>query len=353
MRRLPNKRRRIMTLGVISLLLAAVIVGVGTRVLSSLQKPSVGTLSARATATATAQQYPNFKGIYQFGSNLAGLASNPYIAGAHLGYYWSQLEPQQGVYNWSAIDQQMAPWINYGKKVILRVSTSGWSRWAPPYSGNGTPQWVYNLGVRSVKENDGAIMPAYWNPIFLQNFADFVHAFAQRYDGNPHVAYIDIGLGVGGEAKVDSHNDNPNQLNLWKHIGYTNAHWWTAVQSIITAYTSSFTHTPLAVMPDKVFIESEPGYSEAMLLDYAVLHGLWLQDNALAADRQLPPQFLAVPHPEEQIASTSDTGDTLLEDIQKALDLGANYILVFNTDLKQLSYQATLKWATSKMAPVG
>ena len=335
-----------MTLGVISLLLA-VIVGVGVGIFSSLGRPSTNSLPARATATV--QQYPNFKGIFQFGTNSSTLASNPSIAGTHLGYYWSQLEPQKGQYNWNVIDQQMAPWVSYGKKVILRVSTSGWTRWAPPYSQSGTPQWVYDLGVRSVKEIDGSILPEYWNPIFLQNFADFVHAFAQRYDGNPNVAYIDIGLGVGGEAKVDSHNSNPDQLNLWKHIGYTNANWWYAVQSIMQAYTSSFTHTPLAVMPDKVFMEKSDQYNAAMLLDYAVQHGLWLQDNGLAADRQLPSQFMKVPHPEEQIGTTESTGDTLQQDIQRALNLGANYILVFGTDLKQLSNQAALKWAASKV----
>ena len=347
MRTLPNKRRRIMTLGVISLLLI-VIVGVGVGIFSSSGRPPTNSLPARATATA--QQYPNFKGIFQFGSNSSTLASNPSIAGAHLGYYWSQLEPQQGQYNWSVIDQQMAPWVSYGKKIILRVSTSGWTRWAPPYSQSGTPQWVYDLGVRSVKENDGSILPEYWNPIFLQNFADFVHAFALRYDGNPNIAYIDIGLGVGGEAKADSHNSNPDQVNLWKHIGYTNAKWWDVVQSIINDYTASFTHTSLAVMPDKVFMEKSNGYSGKMLLDYAVQHGLWLQDNGLSKNRELPSQFMQVPHPEEQIGSTADTGDTLQADIQRALNLGANYILIFGTDLKQLSNQAALRWAAAKVA---
>jgi Beta-galactosidase len=344
---LRNKRQRIITLGVIILLLAAVIVGVSTRVFFSSKGP---TKSLPARITTTAQQYPNFKGIYQFGSNLSALAANPYIAGAHLGFYWSELEPQQGQYDWSPIDQAMAPWISHGKQVILRVSTSGWTSWAPPYSQNGTPAWVYHLGVASVTETDGSVLPQYWNPLFLQHFAEFVRAFALRYDGNPKVAYIDVGLGVGGEAKVDSHNSNPNQLTLWKQIGYTNALWWSTVQSIMQAYTTSFSHTSLAVMPDKVFLEKTDGYTEALLLDYAVLHGLWLQDNGLAANRQLAPQFLAVPHPEEQIASTDDTGDTLLGDIQTALDLGANYILVFSTDLKKPGNQSVLKWAASKVA---
>ncbi len=102
-------------------------------------------------------------------------------------------------------------------------------------------------------------------------------------------------------------------------------------------------------MPDKVFMESQPGYSAALLLDFAIQHGLWMQDNGLWADRQLPSQFMAVPHPEEQIGSTANTHDTLQQDIQRALTLGANYILIFNTDLKNYSNQTTLKWAASKV----
>ncbi|HEY6542855.1 MAG TPA: hypothetical protein VIZ18_18065, partial [Ktedonobacteraceae bacterium] len=104
----------------------------------------------------------------------------------------------------------------------------------------------------------------------------------------------------------------------------------------------------LAVMPDKVFMEKSDHYTPSLLLNYAVQHGLWLQDNGLTQNRILSPQFLQVPHPEEQIGSTAATGDKLQADIQRALNLGANYVLIFGTDLKQLSNQATLKWAASK-----
>ncbi|HLX58816.1 MAG TPA: beta-galactosidase [Ktedonobacteraceae bacterium] len=348
MRKFKNKGRAILTVGVICLLLVAVIVGVGANIIS---RNGGKTKSLSATATATPPTYPNFKGLYQFtSSNTSKNSNNPYLAGTHLGFYWSQLEPQKGVYDWSAIDKAMQPWTNNGKKIILRVSTSGYTSWYRPYSGNGTPEWVYKLGVSSVTETDGSILPQYWNPIFLSNLKVFMHAFALRYDGNPNVAYIDVSLGIGGEAKADSHNSNPNQLNLWHSIGYTNALWWGAIQQIMAIYQSSFSKTPLAVMPDKVFMEQSNGYTAALLLNYAVKHGLWLQDNGLAAGRTLPSQYMLVPHPEEQIAATSQTHDTLKSDIQSALNLGGNYILLFSTDTLNPANQATLKWAASKVA---
>jgi Beta-galactosidase len=353
MRNFRNKRNAILIPGMICLLLVGVMVGIGLKILSGSTANTANTQGKTKTLPTGIRnvQYPNFKGLYQFTANNSSINSDkPYLAGNYLGYYWSQLEPLKGQYDWSIIDQNMQPWTSHGKKVILRISTSGWARWNPPYSGEGTPGWVYDMGVPSVTENDGSILPQYWNPIFLQNLDDFVHAFALKYDGNPNIAYIEIGIGVGGEAKVDSHDANPNQLQLWQQIGYTDPIWWGAVQQIITAYTSNFTKTPLAIMADKTFMGKTKGYTESSLLNYAVQHGLWIQDNGLWSGRKLPPQFMAVPHPEEQSQPTSQSGDTLQGDIQRALELGANYILVFGGDTSNPANQATLQQAASQAA---
>lgn len=79
-----------MTLGVIILLLA-VIVGVGTRIIG---RPSTNSLPARTTATPS--KYPNFKGIYQFGSSYSTLAANPYIAGTTWAFTGRSLSRRMG-----------------------------------------------------------------------------------------------------------------------------------------------------------------------------------------------------------------------------------------------------------------
>jgi Beta-galactosidase len=302
----------------------------------------------KSSPTPTSSQYSSFKGIIQFrGEDDPNGASNPYLAGANITFYWSQLEPQKRQYKWDVVDQAIKPWIDHGKKIILRVSASGWTHWHPPYSGRGTPQWMYDLGVPSVTEVDGSVLPQYWNPIFLRNLNDFIHAMAQRYDGNPHIAFVQVALGIGGESKVDSHNDNPRLLQLWQSIGYTDALWWDAVQQIIAMYTASFHATPLAIMPDKTFIGETAGYHESLLLNYAAQQGLWEQDNGLFAGRTLPSIWMTVPHAEEQIAPTKQTGDTLLADLQTALNLGANYVLVFTSDIDNPANQSALQWAAS------
>src|SRR5579883_3181256 len=110
-----------------------------------------------------ASQYPNFKGIIEFsGGNTSTDATNASLVGTNLIYYWSQLEPQKGQYQWSVIDNAMKPWTSAGKKVVIRITTAGWAKWSPPYSKQGTPQWVFDEGVPHVTELDGAIYPQYW-----------------------------------------------------------------------------------------------------------------------------------------------------------------------------------------------
>ncbi|MGO8863356.1 MAG: hypothetical protein ACLQRH_21730, partial [Acidimicrobiales bacterium] len=117
-------------------------------------KPAVTT----TTSSASSDKPPpppatdaTFKGIYEFaGNNSSTDAGDPDLAGVVLDYYWSQIEPQQGVFDWSLVTSDMAPWVAAHKKVILRICTSGAASWDPPYSGDGTPAWVYADGARSL-----------------------------------------------------------------------------------------------------------------------------------------------------------------------------------------------------------
>lgn len=293
------------------------------------------------TANTTAAR--GFQGIYAFsGGNSAGLATDPDVAGRSLVYYWAQLEPRQGSFAWNLVDRDMAPWIAAGKKVILRVSAAGWASWDKAAdSAHGTPAWVYAQGVKSVREQDGAVLPQYWNPVFLKDLNAFLTAFANRYDGNAHVEAIDISVGVGGETKPDSEK-NSGMLALWQAVGYTDPLWWNTVTQIITDYTQAFHRTPLALMPDKTFIGGTPGYSESKTVAYAVGKGIWLQDNGLIPGRTLTSPWGQTPLISEQRGATSQTHDALAADLQAAVNDHATVILVFTSDLTDAANRAAI-----------
>lgn len=292
-----------------------------------------------------------FRGIFAFNnmSNPSLFSDNPNVAGTVLTRYWAELEPQPGVFNWALIDNDMKAWVNAGKSVIIRVSTAGWKNWQPAqHSIQGTPQWVLDQGVRHITDDDGSIKPEYWNKAFLSNLADFIHALSAKYDGNPHITAIEMGIGDGGETKVDT-SKGSDVLKLWQAIGYSDAVWFNTIQSIVTMYTQAFVKTPLVLMPDATFIGGTSGFNEQTLISWiAGLNNksVWIQDNGLIGGKPLPGSFSVLPknYPllSEQRNDTSTSGTTLESDLSTALAQGAMAVLVFTSDLQNQKNQATL-----------
>jgi hypothetical protein len=313
--------------------------------------PPVITPPVTVPPVTTPPAKTGFRGIFAFNNmtQTSLFSDNPNVAGTVLTYYWAQLEPQPGQFNWSIIDNDMKPWIAAGKSVIIRVSASGWKNWQPKQNSvQGTPQWVFDQGVKHVTDSDGSIKPEYWNPKFLSNLADFIHALAAKYDGNPYVVCIEMGIGDGGETKVDTGKD-PNLLKLWQGIGYTDAAWYGAITSIINMYVQNFTKTPLALMPDASFIGGTSGYNEQKVIDYIIKlnnRNVWVQDNGLIGGKPLPSSLASLPKGwpllSEQRNDTATSGTTLESDLSTAISQGAVCVLVFTTDLQNTKNAATL-----------
>jgi hypothetical protein len=287
-----------------------------------------------------------FRGVFAFNTgNSSALATNPDVAGTTLMRYLAEVNPAQGVYNWTLMDNDMAAWIANGKQVIWRISTSGWANWQKDQnSKQGTPQWIYDLGVPFMTDADGARKPQYWNKTFLHALATFVQAFKARYDGHPNILCVEIGVGDGGETKPST-NKASNELKLWQAIGYTDALWWGAIQGIISMYVESFQQTPLALMPDSSFLGGTKGYDESLVVNYAAKYGVWLQWNGLIAGASLPGSFsgLKVPVVCEQLNAAGPNKRSFLQDAQTAIKLGGIVFLAFTSDLEDSNNAASLK----------
>ena len=132
----------------------------------------------------------------------------PGVGVIYLRLAWAFLEPEEGKFNWSVVDIPAQRWIAKGKKIAFRFTTyeSGGNN-NPP---NATPEWVMRAGAKvyPVRGRGGANAPAvlryepdYDDPILLAKLDNFFAAAARRYDGDPNVAWIDIGtVGIWGEG---------------------------------------------------------------------------------------------------------------------------------------------------------
>lgn len=216
--------------------------------------------------------------ITNYGSKLAPsdtLDDFPGLSCVYLRVPWSFLEPEEGRFNFSLLDTPAQRWIDKGKQIALRISsTESWMRWA-------TPKWVHEAGAKGynftvgkgVDPNGPFWEPDYSNPVFLDKLDRFLAALARRYDGNPNVAFIDIGsFGVWGEGHSWASSKLPFDL--------------AARQAHVDLYCKHFQHTLLAISDDFAG-PGEPG-RHFPITDYALSKGVTLRDDSICV--QPPPR---------------------------------------------------------------
>jgi hypothetical protein len=203
-----------------------------------------------------------------YGSKLAPsdtLDDFPGLTHIYLRIPWSYVEPEQGKFNWSVLDIPAQRWIDKGKKIAVRISCcESWMRYA-------TGEWVAKAGAKGYNFKTGKDItddgpywePDYDDPIFLEKLDNFLAAFAARYDGSPHVAFVDIGsFGVWGEG----HTFHSTKL---PYSGQT-------IRRHIDLHRKHFKKTLLAANDD--FVDQGRGRA---CMEYACKRGLTLRDDSI------------------------------------------------------------------------
>lgn len=217
--------------------------------------------------------------IENYGSKLAPsdtLDDWPGLSVIYLRVPWLFLEPREGEFNWALFDTPAQRWIAKGKRIAIRVSCSeNWVRWA-------TPKWVADAGAKGIEFEFGKGPrpggplwdPEYLDPVFLDKLDHFLAALARRYDGNPNVAFIDIGsFGMWGEG----HTGFSSRLNEEQTLAVVKRH--------IDLHKKHFLKTLLCISDD-VAGAGKPG-RHFPAMDYAIANGVTMRDDSILV--QPPP----------------------------------------------------------------
>ncbi|NBV20928.1 MAG: DUF4832 domain-containing protein [Proteobacteria bacterium] len=125
---------------------------------------------------------------------------------------WAKLEPREGEYDWSPVEETLAAWGDLGRVCNLGVMCANSHSQLP--GGLVTPQWVFDAGAKRhemdltpAMATQGTaghkIAPVFDDPVFLAKLRAFLQAFAQRFDGDPRLAVLDIrSYGNWGECHM-------------------------------------------------------------------------------------------------------------------------------------------------------
>ncbi len=109
---------------------------------------------------------------------------------AYFRWTWAELEPTEGNYNYSLIDETIAQAKAKGETLGFRILTDFQA---------GSPSWLLKKGIASVTV-DGGVFPDYNDSLFLRYHERLLHALGRRYANAPNVDHVDIGsVGCWGE----------------------------------------------------------------------------------------------------------------------------------------------------------
>jgi hypothetical protein len=118
---------------------------------------------------------------------------------------WSFIEPEEGRFDWSILDAPVQRFLARGREVALRFTTS------EPGLPYATPRWVEQAGAKGHRYDAGKgespsgklWEPDFDDPVFLARLDRFLAVAAARYDGDPGVAFVDVGtFGAGGSGRT-------------------------------------------------------------------------------------------------------------------------------------------------------
>jgi hypothetical protein len=283
-------------------------------------------------------------GVYEFAAvDTAADASDPLLTGTTITLDWSAVEPQPGRYDWSLLDASIAPWQEAGKHVIVRISAGSDASWGSG-AGAATPGWVYDLGVGRI-DDDGSVLPAYWDPAFVSAYAGFIRAYGARYDGDPSTAFVEMGIGEGGETLPDTQLDT-DRLALLSRYGYDDQRWLEYVKTVAGAYRLAFPRTAVVALVDSSFLGPRRHQDYGALTRWLVRNGFPLQYDGLTPGSGEPGGAWgrATTMAEQRApAPVGGGGRSLVMECRDAVDvLHSRWLLVYARDVDDASQRPAL-----------
>ncbi len=187
---------------------------------------------------------------------------------------WAYLEPEEGKYDWSYIDNIVDKYVPLGYKISFRITSK---ETGFPYEKDGvgyaTPYWVRQAGAKGVVPSEFG--PPVWSPdwgdlIYLEKLSNFHKAFAEKYDGKPWVLDTDVGsIGDWGEGHTHFSTRVPPTV--------------TEIKANIDVYLKHYSETQIVVTDDLIYW-NKPEEDVNELLQYVLENDITFRDDSPLVD---------------------------------------------------------------------
>ena len=198
------------------------------------------------------------------------------LVGGHKTFYWDQLEPVEGQFDWNWVYAFISEQVAQGKKAAFGIST-----YSGDFGGLAVPNWFRTGSSFAIVtcQPDGHQIPKYWHSRYLEKYGAFVAALGREFDGNPNVSWIQIGTGLYGENQP-SHDRYDACLQA---AGLDAIIWANTSFAITDLYTQAFNTTPVLFQFAPVYLGD---WQRKDCSDYAVTNGAGLMHDGLVPDRE-------------------------------------------------------------------
>lgn len=176
---------------------------------------------------------------------------------------WIDIEKDEGVFDWSYIDEIIDLYGSKGYKFMFRFCT---------YEGEqfyATPRWVFEKGAKYNIFGDAA-EPVYDDPIYQEYLDRFIAECARKLDGKDFVETIDIGtFGTWGEGHTGH--------------GVPKVYPFETLKWHVDLHLKHFKNTQLMVNDDMIrhIADLENGKESVRFAEYCKKNGLGIRDDSI------------------------------------------------------------------------
>ena len=210
--------------------------------------------------------------------------------GSHFFIEWRSIEDTpRGYYDWSAIDDRLAT-LASDKRAILRIVTRCQDT-SDKARDSCAPVWTLRHNpIEVALDENSCTAPIqrmnYLDSAVQQGLFDFIAALGERYQDDPRIAIVEIGVGYGGEPSpypaTEYVCDHAEQQIAYENTpGFTEKAWVQYHQDVIDAYVTAFGgKKPLLTITNAAFAEN---YRD-VVVRHAVDNGVGLVATNLHSD---------------------------------------------------------------------